>query len=406
MKISTYRKQQIAYIIADLLSSEVVWIGFLLFRWLVYEGKVFSVETMLIPAFDFVPPLLVYPIACLIIYYLSGYYLRPVHKKYSQELFTTLACAIIISLSAFFIIIIDDPVQRYQDYWGSLLVLFLMQFIISYIPRVIITCLSHRRRLKEEVIVIDLPEDADEKELYRRIARAYPLGKPIWVVPRVYDMLTGAARIEEIEGRPMVPITEHKMSDSQLCIKRACDVVISLLSMIILSPFYLIIAILVKCSSPGPALYKQERIGLHGIPFKILKFRTMRVDAEPEEPQLSLINDSRVTKFGRWLRMFRIDELPQMWNVFVGEMSLVGPRPERAYFIKQIEQVAPYYCLIYKIRPGLTSWGPIRVGYTDTIAKMVNRLNYDIVYMENMSIKLDVKILFYTIGVLLRGKGQ
>ena len=233
-----------------------------------------------------------------------------------------------------------------------------------------------------------------------------PSGKAIWVVPRVYDMLTGAARIGELDGKPMVPITEHKMSDSGLCIKRACDVVIAGLSLIILSPLYALIAVLIRCSSKGPVLYRQERIGLHGVPFKIFKFRTMTVDAEPDEPQLSAVDDPRVTKIGHWLRKYRLDELPQMWNVLMGDMSLVGPRPERAFFIKQIQEQAPYYCLIYKIRPGLTSCGPIRVGYTDTIAKLVERLNYDIVYMENMSIALDIKILFYTIGVLFNGKGQ
>ena len=132
----------------------------------------------------------------------------------------------------------------------------------------------------------------------------------------------------------------------------------------------------------------------------------MRVHAENGTPQITLDNDERVTKVGKWLRKYRIDELPQFWNILQGEMSIVGPRPERRYFINQIEQKAPYYCLIYKIRPGLTSWGPIRVGYTDTLEKMVRRLNYDIVYVENMSLRLDIRIMFYTLGVIFNGKGQ
>lgn len=258
--MSPHRRQQWIYLIADLLSAECVWIAFLLFRWLVYEGKVFGIDSVLIPAFGFVTPLIIYPIGCIVVYYLSGYYLRPLHKRYGEELWTTLISAVIISLTAFFAIIIDDIVPEYHRYFMSLVVLFGLQFIISYLPRLLITFLSRRQHIEEEAVIIDLPKTADDKELYRRIAEAYPSGKAIWVVPRVYDMLTGAARIGELEGKPMVPITEHKMSDSGLCIKRACDVLVAGLSLLILSPLYALIAILIRCSSKGPVLYRQERI--------------------------------------------------------------------------------------------------------------------------------------------------
>lgn len=419
-----HRKQQLTYILADLLSAEVVWLFFSLFRRLVNDGAMFGVDTILIPVFNFYPPLIIYPMVCVAIYYLSGYYLRPFRKNAAKEFITTFWSAVFISLLFFFIIIIDDEVTRYERYLVSLGVLFVFQFTISYLPRLIITSVSRKtvfyrtrtihsiseaNRIQKgmvEEVVIDLPKNSSERTLYTIINRLYPLNVEISILPRVYDMLTGAARIVEISGQPLVRITEHKMSDAELCIKRAMDVVLSLIVMVVLSPLYILLYVLVFATSKGKAIYRQERIGLHGIPFQILKFRTMYEDAEQKKPMLSTDNDPRITRVGAFLRKYRLDELPQMWNVLRGDMSLVGPRPERAYFIRQIEQKAPYYCLLYKIRPGLTSWGPIKVGYTDTIDKMVERLNYDITYMENMSLRLDIKILFFTIGVIIDGKGK
>lgn len=399
-------KQQIKYLLADILSAELAWLCFLLFRWMVFEGKVFGLDTVLIPAFGFYLPLLIYPVGCVLVYYLSGYYLRPLEKRLSTELVTTLVSAVVIALGAFFVIIIDDKVADYHNYLISLFVLMVLQFVLSYLPRLCLTLANRHHHRKNEVVVISQEECEDEVSLYRRISELYPTGKDIVIEPRLRDILVGAAHIGELTDNPQIRITDHKMSDAGLCQKRAIDVVVSLLFMAVLSPVYIVIALFVWCSSPGKVIYSQERVGMHGMPFTIYKFRTMREGAEAETPQLTEDDDSRITKVGYWLRRYRLDELPQMWNVLKGDMSLVGPRPERAYFIRQIEQKAPYYCLIYKIRPGLTSWGPIRVGYTDTIDKMVSRLNYDIVYMENMSLKLDMKILFYTIGVLLRGEGK
>ena len=260
------------------------------------------------------------------------------------------------------------------------------------------------KREQIDTVVIAV-QHQDRADVYALINRLIPLGVVVRSVPGQLEIVTGSVRLVDIDAEPFVSLTTPSMPAWQQSMKRVFDVVASSLALVFLSPLLLYIVIRMKWQDGGVLIYKQERIGKHGKVFNIYKFRTMCQEAEQCGPQLSSEHDTRITKFGRVMRRYRMDELPQFWNVIKGDMSIVGPRPERKYFIDQICKVAPYYCLIYKIQPGLVSWGPIKIGYSDSIEKMVRRLNYDMVYMENMSLLTDLKIILYSVEVVLRGKG-
>ncbi len=226
------------------------------------------------------------------------------------------------------------------------------------------------------------------------------------IIPDMYDILLGTVKMNYLYGAVLIEIRQGLMLNWEKLLKRGLDIIISLLGLIVLFPAFIYIGLRVRLSSRGPIFYSQERVGLNGKPFQIIKFRSMHPGAEGATPQLSFDGDERCTPWGAVMRKWRLDELPQLWNVLIGEMSLVGPRPERRYFIDQIMLQAPHYKHLLKVRPGITSWGQVKYGYASNIDQMLQRLKFDILYIENMSISLDIKILFYTILIVLQGKGK
>lgn len=260
-----------------------------------------------------------------------------------------------------------------------------------------------QNNIEEVIIAIDTSEHGKLQYILAQLSHRKVIIK---ITPDLYDIISGSVKTSNVFGAVLIEIYPELMPDWQRVIKRTLDLVISSVVLIVISPLYLFAAIKVKLSSPGNIFYKQERIGLYGKPFWIYKFRSMVLNAEENGPALSSESDARITPWGRVMRKWRIDELPQFWNIIKGDMSLVGPRPERKFYIDIISNTNPHYKYLHKVKPGLSSWGMVKFGYAENTNEMIERMRYDLLYIKNCSLVLDFKIMIYTILVILQGRGK
>jgi exopolysaccharide biosynthesis polyprenyl glycosylphosphotransferase len=466
--------QTFYYIFTDTAASVFSWLAFIYFRKKFIETKAIGIDVPVEIDRNAIFGLIALPIFWVFLSWFSGYYRDVYRKSRLKEIAQTFATVAIGSVILFFVLFLDDVVANYESYYYSIFVFFLLQFLSTYILRLIITsrtaALIQKKKIWFNTLIVGGGEKAEKlyqdiqsekisngnkvigfvhyddeinSKLATQIEDLGPINKvkqlllkhqieeviiaietsdhirlqklisdidekniKIKMIPDMYDILSGFVRITSIFGTPLIEVDALVMPQWQQSIKRVLDIVCSVLALVVLFPLFLILFILIKADSKGPAIFKQPRIGRWGKPFTIYKFRTMRTDAEKDGPALSSSDDNRMTKIGRWLRKFRLDEFPQFYNVLIGNMSLVGPRPERQFFIDQIVQVAPHYKLLHRVKPGITSWGQVKYGYAENVEQMVERLKYDILYIENMSLALDFKIGFYTVLTVIKAEGK
>ncbi|MFK8038173.1 MAG: sugar transferase [Crocinitomicaceae bacterium] len=461
------QKQARLYIIFDLLSALLIWGLFF-----VYRDKYIESDMVVFDS-QFILGLIIVPSFWLVLYAMQGTYRHTIRQYRIRIIKETVMASLIGTIVVFFVLLLDDQVYSYKQYYNLLFVLFGLHFLITVIPRYIITSnlvkkihsgrvgfntliiggsekaieiidelsklkqssghllkgfaningndfklsehipfLGHidditqiikEHNIKEVIIAL---ESSDHQKLQNILIQLANFDLKINIIPDTYDILAGQVKMNSIYGALLLEVNLLHMPNWQYATKRFIDIIISIFALIFLSPLFAFIALLVKISSEGPIFFTQERIGINSKPFRIIKYRTMVINSEKDGPQLSSTNDQRITKIGRFLRKTRIDEFPQFINVLKGEMSIVGPRPERQFYIDQIKQKDAQYQYLHKVRPGITSWGQVKYGYAENVEEMVQRMKYDLLYIRNMSLALDLKIMFYTFAIILKAKGK
>lgn len=256
----------------------------------------------------------------------------------------------------------------------------------------------------EEVIIT---VEKNERELLVKILQQLSdKDVNIKITPDAVDIISGAVQTSDVMGMPLIDVHSGLLPSWQKNLKRFVDLFVAIIATVLLSPLLIYTALRTKFSSRGPVLFRQERIGYKGKPFIIYKFRSMVQDAEKNGPMLSSEEDERITRWGKVMRKWRLDELPQLWNIMKGEMSLVGPRPERKFYVDQIVEQHPEYKYLFKVKPGLTSWGMVKFGYASSVGEMIQRMPFDLMYVENVSLLLDLRIMILTLATILKGKGK